>query len=865
MDKAEGTIRRFAPRAPLVPAAIAMAAGIVLGRYAPLPIGIWAAAGIAAFLAAVITLRREHLRILTNAAIAGAIFFASAAWATTAYYRIPDNHIVTFSADGSVLATVRGRVISTPQLQESQTPYWQPPKTTFLLNADAVRSTDGAWLATTGPVRVTVGEPVHDLSSGQQVELVGSLRRPRPPGNPGQYDWRAADRYKSIFVKFFVPGADGVQTLQPASGNWLTSLWRQARLTARRHLDSCGDEDDTVLLEALVLGERDPALRELNRVMVEAGTAHFLSISGLHLGIFLGFIYWLCRLLTFSPRRSAWAVLIILAGYVLLAEARAPLLRSAIMATAICIAVISNRSVSTRNALAAAAIILLVIDPLQIFQAGFQLSFGIVCGILILTGPIRQLLFGRWLQRRGLMVFRSEHRIDRWLHYRVADQFIALVCLSLAAYISSAPLVAYHFGRFCPYAPVLSILLLPAMVAVLIPAYISMTLAFLTPNLAAAVGSLAADAAGLMRHLVMLTKYLPGLSIDLFIIPAWCVALFYLATGLWVVSRKSRLVFSAAAVATLGVVVCIVATQLPAPAPPNGQLHILDVAHGAMTLLHSPDGKTYLFDAGTLAPIDAYDQVLRPFLRAKRLTSPEAVFISHANIDHYNAIPALLARRAPRRVYLNEFFGLREDAAPDVRELLADFERRGVRIVRLRAGQTVALDSKITVEVLWPPENRRLGQSAAASRQFEKGGTAQSLPLGGSVPAYPLTVPPDEAKGLDINNCSLVLRIVSGHRSVIIPGDIGEPAESILAKLPQEKIHADVLILPHHGSASPTLKTFIDAVGPDILIQSNSYHPASQELLHAIGERKHYATSSDGWIGLTLSKDGLDIETMREE
>ncbi|MDY7010402.1 MAG: ComEC/Rec2 family competence protein, partial [Planctomycetota bacterium] len=492
-----------------------MAAGIVAGRYAQLSIGIWATLGISAFLAAVITLRREHLRGLTNTAIAGAIFFTSATWAALSYYRIPENHIVTFSSYGLVLATVRGRIISTPRIQKSQTPYWQPAKTSFLLDAEAIRCADGAWLETTGPVRVTVGEPVGDLSGGhqaclpgRQVELVGSLQRPGPPGNPGQYDWRAADRYQGIFVKFFVPGADGVRTLKDARGNWLANLWLRARLTARRHLKTCGGEDETVLLEALILGERDPALRELNRIMVEAGIAHFMSISGLHLGIFLGFIYWLCRLLMFLPRRSAWIVLIILAGYVLLAEPRAPLLRSAIMATAICIAVISNRIVSARNALAAAAVILLIIDPLQIFRAGFQLSFGIVCGIIILHRPIKRLLFGRWLRRRGLMVFRGEHRIRRWMYYRGADWLITLTTISVSAYIAAAPLVAYHFGRFCPYAPALSILLLPMLVAVLIPAYISMTLAFLTPNLAAAIGAGAADAAGMMRHLVMLTKYL---------------------------------------------------------------------------------------------------------------------------------------------------------------------------------------------------------------------------------------------------------------------------------------------------------------------------------------------------------------------
>ncbi len=851
------TNARLAPPAPLVPAAIAMVAGIVLGRYAPLPIGVWATAGIAAFLTAAITLRREHLRILTIAAIASTIIFASATWSALSYRRIPENHIVTFSGKGSVLATIRGRVVSNPRLRKAQTPYWQPDRTTFLLEADAIRSTEGTWLETTGTIRVKINEPVWDLSAGRQVELVGSLRRPRPPGNPGQHDWREADRYKGILVSFSVPCADGVTTLKEAGENLLSGLWRRARMTARRHLNGCGAEDDTVLLEALVLGERSPALRELNQIMVEAGIAHFLSISGLHLGIFLGFIYWLCRLLTFSPRRSAWVVLIILAGYVLLAEPRAPLLRSAIMASAICIAVISNRSVSTRNALAAAAIILLVIDPMQIFRAGFQLSFGIVAGILVLNRPIRQLLFGRWLRIRSLMVFRDEHRIRRWFYYRGADSLFSLVCMSLSAYISAAPLVAYHFGRFCPYAPALSILLLPMLVAVLVPAYVSMTLAFGMPNLAVLIGSLAAASAGAMRQLVMLTRHLPGLSIDLFAVPAWCVAGFYLAGGLWIVSRKSRVILSSAIVATLGLAASIVVTQLPATPPVNGRLHILDVAHGNMTLLHAPDGKTYLFDAGTLAPIDAYNQILRPFLRAKRLASPTAVFISHANIDHYNALASLLDRRPPKRVYLNEYFGLREEAAPDVRKLLDEFRKRDVQIIRLRAGQKVSLAGKTTVEILWPPPEG--GTVKRNEVELGRDDATAKFPLRSN-----LTVPPVEVPELDINNCSLVLRVVCGGKSVIIPGDIGEPAETYLAKLPPEKIHADVLILPHHGSATPTLKTFIEAVHPEIIVQSSSYRPAPAELLEAIGERKRYATFRDGWIGLTLSMDKLDIETMRK-
>ena len=811
-------------RAPLIPVAVAMAAGIAIGRYLPLPVGIWASAALVGLLAAVGTLRWEHLRAVTTVGIFAAVGLGSAAAGTLAYHHIPTDHIATFSRDSTILATVRGRIASAPRVREPPAPYWLA-RTSFLLAAESIRKTDGQWLSTSGLVRVKVDESAGDLAAGSQVEVVGSLRRFRPPLNPGAYDWAAANRTKGILVSLHVPGRDGVTELAAAPVGGLSGLWRRLRAMARQHVAGCGEGDDAVLLEAVVLGERDPSLRELNRAMAEAGVAHFLSISGLHLGIFLGFVYWLGRVLMFSPRRSAAAVLVVLATYVLLAEPRAPLLRGALMAAAFCVAAISGRSVPVGNALAAAAIVLLAVDPMQLFSPGFQLSFAIVTGIVVLRGPLRAVIFGAWLRRRGLMVFRGDRRIRRWLYYRGANAAIHLVSLSLAAYISAAPLVAYHFGLFSPYAPLLSILLLPVMVAVLVPAYVSMALALMMPNLAWQVGRLAGLAAGAMRWLVMHLQHLPSLSSDVFPLPVWLVALIYAVMGLWVLTRWRRCVFVAASVGTVAVVVAVVLTQLPAPAPPNGQLHALAVGHGAMTLLHAPDGRTYLFDAGTLAPLDAYQQVLRPFLRAKRLASPEAVFISHANVDHYNALPGLLGRAPPKRVYIGTTFGLRDDEPPSAAKLLADIQDRGIEVIRLAAGQAVRLGRETSAEVLWPPEDR--------------------------------------TDALDLNDSSLVLRLVCRGRSVLLPGDAGQAVEAELAAR-GDAIAADVLVLPHHGSATPTLKAFIEAVGASHLVQSNSFRYESPALLEAIAGRKRYVTYRNGWVCVDLATDNVRVRTMRD-
>jgi len=805
-----------------------MAVGIVAGRYCPLPVGAWAAAAIVGFLAGLVGIWRGHLRGLGIGGIAVAICCASALAGASAYHYVPVDHIITFSDEGRVLATIRGKVASSPRIHQPTTAFWQAPRTAFLLEAEAIRTRQPQWLTTRGRIRVTVGEPTYDLAAGDHVELVGSLRRIRGPSNPGQYDWRAAGRYQGILVSFSVPGADGVTRTAVARSDPLAELLRRLRLRARRHMGRLGESEEANLLEALVLGERDPALRTLNRAMVEAGVAHLLSISGLHLGIFLGFIYWVARLLAFPPRRAAGAVLVVVIAYVLLAEPRAPLLRGAIMAGAFCVATISGRAISSANALAAAAVLLLAADPLQIFTPSFQLSFCIVAGIAALHGHLKELLFGRWLRRRGLVVFRDRRGgagLRRWLYYRVSDWLIVLVCLSAAAYLTAAPLVAHHFGLFSPYAPLLSLLLLPVMVAVLVPAYVSLALAWPMPNLSAAIGELAVSAAGAMKGLVMLAQRLPGLSVEVFSVPAWLVAACYVTMGLWAATRRRRRAWPAAATATAALLVGIVATQRPAPAPPGGRVHVLDVGHGSMILLHGSDGRTCLFDAGTLANLDPYHQVLRPFLRAKRLPSPEAVFISHANLDHYNALPALLEREPPARVYLNEFFGRREDDPPGARQLLGALRQRQVEVIRLRRGHAVRVGPEALVEVLWPP-------------------------------------PADQAGGLDVNDCSLVLRLSCGGHSVLITGDAGELVEARLAEHPH-RIRSDILVLPHHGSVTPTLRPFIEAVGADILLQSSAFRPETPALLEAVAGKKRYTTSRAGWIGVNLSDAGVRVETMR--
>jgi len=830
-------------RAPLASVAAAMVVGIVAGRYLPLPPAAWGFIAGLAFVVGLGTFVRLRYRLATTAAVLVCVLALSALHARLAWASVADDDIVTFSDTSPTLATVRGRVVTAPQMRHGAAGVefgWRGgPQTSFLLRAERIKAGD-RWIDTSGLLDVSVGQIDGRLAAAQQVELMGWLSRPRKPANPGQFDGAARARRTGVRARLSVPGSDGAAILANGSPSWPARTAWNLRAAAREHLTTVAEGEPGDVLAALLLGERRPALRTVNRAMVRTGVAHFLSISGLHLGIFLGFVYLICRVLTLTPRRSALAALAILAAYVLLAEPRAPLLRSAIMAVAVCLAVLFRRRLAALNALALAAIALLVWDPLWLSGAGFQLSFAIVGGILLFHEPLRRALFAPLLRRRGLMVYRDSHGLRRRVARTAADWGMHAVAMSVVAYLAAAPLVAYHFGLFSPYAPLLSLLMLPLVTVVLVPAYISMALATPMPNAAWQVGRLSAGAADWLATAAEGAARIPGVSIELRPLPAGWVALAYAALVLLAVRRRLPLGRVASGLAGLGLAALTVWTQLPAAAPDSAELHLLAVGGGQCAVLHAPGGRTLLVDAGTRSGYDVWETTLAPFLRERSLPAPRAAFVSHANTDHYNALPALLRRGDLRTLYINVYFGRggaeERPEPPAAAAFLALAEREGAKVMRIEPGTDVWLDDRTSVEVLWPPP----GRSDLAA---------------------------------DANDTSLVLRVRCDGRVALVTGDIGAAAQTELTAA--RDVAADVLILPHHGSWERTLPAFVEAVNPRVIVVSAGREPrvpmdASREsaerrefLRRLRTAYRYYSTPHNGWCRIRFGRDGLDVHTAR--
>jgi len=827
-------------RAPLVPVAVAFVSGIVTARYVQMPAGFWTACAFAMIVVASTTAFRQHLHAITCGAVAVTILCIGGALCHSAFCIAEKDHIVSYTSDQPILATLRGRVVTSPVRYRDTTSigYRRPDRTGLVMKVAKIRTNDG-WSPATGLLRVMIQESADHLAAGQDVELIGKIGRFAAPRNPGQFDRAGAARLKGTLVWMTVPGRDGATLLRKSQQTWYERVYWNLRAATRQHLASFGDESEARLLQALVIGERDPGIAELNRAMARAGVAHLLSISGLHMGIFLGFIYMACRLCMLTPRSSALFVLTALLVYVLLAEPRVPLLRSATMASALCAATIWRRKYGTLNALAAAAIVLLACDPMQAFSPGFQLSFAIVTCVVLAHSKARRIIFGRWILHRGLVVLRTDQTLKRWVYYTFGNWAMDIVSVALVAYLAALPLVAYHFGLFTPYAAPLSILLLPLVVAVLVPGYISIALFWPLPGLSYTVGRASVAAAGLMTKAISAFDILPGLCIELRPFdPGW-VVMCYATLTLIVLANKLPFARITVIGATGLLATWTVLGQLPAPPPSNAELHLFAVGSAQCGLVRTPSGKTYILDAGAAAGYDAAKQVIGPALTNLRLPKPSEAFISHANTDHFNAMPNLVLDGHLRRVYLNNYFGqyigptsLGESAPKQLMKLLHD---KNVEIVRLRRGDSVRLDSRTVVKVLWPPREHR--------------------------------------NDLNVNDTSLVLRITCDNASVMLTGDLGQIPQQALAQS-AEDISANVLVLPHHGGWETSLPAFFGKVDPEVVLVSTRQDPMvataaldqdRSDFYRTIAlSCHHYSTSRDGYIRLSFGRGGISVRTMRQ-
>jgi len=298
-------------------------------------------------------------------------------------------------------------------------------------------------------------------------------------------------------------------------------------------------------LEAMVLGHRSRFDRRLNEVFIRAGVIHFIAVSGTNVAVLMSFVWSVGRLLRRTKRRCTWLMILSIITYALVADPRPPILRATVMGLLFCASLLLRRPTTTLNWTSAAAIILTVLDPTTVFDAGFQLSFAAVLGVGYLASALLPALdvSGLWFER--VILARPFAVKDRQLAraaetpllgpgrhvrrlWRVVSKYVVLLAFaSAAAWLAGLPIVAAYFHRVQPWGAISSAIVFPLMSIVMILGVLKVASTALSPGLASVVAVLLDVTDGWLVRIVEVFAALPGTDVTASASPWWLVVAFY--------------------------------------------------------------------------------------------------------------------------------------------------------------------------------------------------------------------------------------------------------------------------------------------------------------------------------------------------
>lgn len=612
-------------------------------------------------------------------------------------------------------------------------------------------------------IRIRVDGHRLPVLAGDRVRATGWIRGLGAATNPGGFDgerWSASRRVVAIMDAESPalvasegpdPGLDGI-----------LARWR-ARVEDHLHrsMPEWASHAARALVGASVIGVSWPGASQANNAFAGTGIQHLVAISGFNMGVLAAVaLVPLARLR--MPRVEGIALIALAAVFAASIHTEVSAVRAALMAAGVGAVRLSGLRCSGEAVVAMAAIAIVVTDAPQAANPGFQLSFAAVVGLMRVSRPLERLLM-RCCTGDGIA-----HVLLR--------KAIPATSASVAAWSATAPITVMHFGQLALWAIPVTIALSPMFAALVVAGSATPALHALSPPAGKAIGAFTAVDAQLLVRMASLATHLPGAIVR---------------TG----------------------------TAQPAQLDPPGTVHALridsiDVRDGSCHLIRSREA-AILFDAGSLGSATLGSGTVVPALHALGVTRIEAVIVSHANFDHFSAMPEVIDAMGVRLVLVSAQSVERARSSPrgSMAAMLCHAEDAGCAVVTVARDDEFTVSRDMRLRILWPPED----DSAAP--------------------------PPGQRtrrRGISENARSVTALVeVQSEGAVdaraLMCGDLAGPGcDAVTDQV--EQLHGAIHVaeVPHHGSPDPSAVRMLKSIEPKVLIQSTGMRRLQRDAIASL-------------------------------
>ncbi|HET9857331.1 MAG TPA: ComEC/Rec2 family competence protein, partial [Chthoniobacterales bacterium] len=622
-------------RQPFVGLALMAALGIIVADFFPIVASRWWLAAIAFALLAILLFRWPN--------VTSTYFLVGAGFFLLHDFRTGDTAGLRLAMDLSE----RPRVVNAVGFAMSEPKVAPNGFATFLFKLESIE-----FEGKTRPTHATLlarwrGNP----EFGDELKLFGITEPIEPPRNPGEFDMRSylarQDVRRSLFVRY---PEDGV-LLKRGAGNPVLRAAQRSRAWMQSAICRGLDDSPPVqnFLSGIVLGLRHQTTEDIEEPFQQTGTLHLFAVAGLHVGIVARLLWILAMVARFS-RKSATALIIpLLLFYAAITGLHVSSIRAAVMSSILLGGFFFERKVFALNSLAAAAFFLLSWDTNEFFSTGFQLSFAVVGGIILLADPL-----SGWLRPFGAP--------DSFLPRRLVGRLRRLIgigyewicrggSVSLAAWLGSLPLIYWYFHLVTPSSLFANLVVVPIAFFILAIALLSLLVAPIASGVSLIFNNANWSLASAVIAFVQWFAQLPGSH-------------YYVAEPHW--PKKLR-----------------------------AKITVLDVGAGAAVHIHGP-GAEWLFDCGSDRD---YERVLRPYLHSAGVNRINGLFLTHGDSLHIGGTESLLHDLVPTVLIDNPA----ADRSTVHRRLREMFPGLRANLLNLKTGEDFHISFNVTGRILFPP------------------------------------------------------------------------------------------------------------------------------------------------------------------
>ena len=661
---------------------------------------------------------------------------------------------------------------------------------------DAVHAVSGKAL-----IRFRAGTAVPAYRDWMRLQV--QLYQPSQPRNPGAFDYRAFLQRRGLDALGTVRKQSQILAHREGADDWWARVILPVRGVIRGAIEQNLSGGPAGLLKGVLLGAKKAVPEEIKTAFAQTGVNHVLAVSGLHVGLIAGAVFFMLKMLGVSRGMTAGLTIFALVFYALITGLPPSVVRAATMGCVALLGIVGQRDIDGGNILGIAGLGLLIARPQDLFDVGFQLSFVATGGILVLYRPLRDLM----PVEKGWC--------DMWIAGPLA--------VSVAAQVTTLPFVVSYFGLVSIVGLIANLIVVP-LVGVGVGLGLLTVVGFVVwPPLATVLNaanwlvlSSAIGIAGWMAR--------PDWAAFEVARPPWFVFGVYLSLVPLILPQVRRVcsaycLILALVLANIGVWKTILLSGSAL------EVYFLDVGQGDAVFCRYPNGRTLLVDGGIRTHYtDMGERVVLPFLKSQGVGHVDVVVGSHPDADHIGGLISVLEEVSVGH-YLDSgqcvetFTGKR---------LLEVVKAKGIAYHAVAAG-----DSLIGLGglVLHP--------------------TPDYVSASGPAPE-------------GANNGSVVIRIVHRGTTLLLTGDIERETDGDMARW-GHRLRADILKAAHHGSRTSSTRAFLDAVNPKVAAIScgvnNRFRHPSPEVIARFREMgiQIWRTDQAGAIAMKLDGERIDV------